>query len=60
VLLFLNNVSLPGDVIGEIEAKAPGPVGWRRSIDLDKAEAGIEFADHVILGRGDVIGGERA
>ena len=53
-------MSVPGDVIGEIEAKASRPVGGGGPIDLDEAEAWIELADHVILGRRDVIGDQRA
>jgi hypothetical protein len=59
-LLFLpNDVSVPGDVIGEMEAPARRPLGGRRLSDLGEAEARIELADHVILGGGDVIGDQR-
>ena len=50
-----NDVSIPGDVIREIEAPARRPAGRQWPLDLDKTEARIELADHIVLRRRDVI-----
>jgi hypothetical protein len=53
-------VSISGDVIGEIEAPARRPIGGRGSIDFGEPQAGIELADHVVLGGRNVVGNEGA
>ena len=50
-----NDVSVPSDVVGKIEAPARRPIGRRGSTDLGEAEARVEVADHVVLGRRDVF-----
>jgi len=52
-------VSISRDVVGEIEAPARRPIGLRGSTDLGEAEARVELADHVVLGRRDVFCDQR-
>ena len=52
-------MSVPGDVVGEIEAPARRPAGGRGSIDLGEPQTGVELADHVVLGGRYVVGHER-
>ena len=53
-------MSISGDVVGEIEAPARRPICGRGAIDFGEPQAGVELADHVVLGCRNVFGYEGA
>src|SRR5208282_3910683 len=55
ILLLSHDVSLPHDIIREIEEPACRAFGERCLLDFGKAKAGIERSDHAVLGGGNII-----
>src|SRR5208282_6716238 len=60
ILLLSHDVSLPHDIIREIEEPARRAFVERCLLDFGKAEAGKERSDHAVLGGGNIIRNQSA